>query len=196
MAKGTYRDYSKDFLGEIVEDFKEACKNKNISKQALYDMAWRVSWELTEWRGADIGYPFWSKKAFDLLELEKISSNSKETIYKCSRKLKEKIKGKIIHEHIVPRNLLTEYIIKCRENDVEPRRENFEKIIQCIITREEDSLLKPFNSTFPDLIALENIKNPWDRYIDCGINEIYYVKWGKEKIIVSDYNIVKNCIKE
>lgn len=39
MAKGKYRVYDEDYLGQIVRDFEIVCTNKNISSQAVYDMA-------------------------------------------------------------------------------------------------------------------------------------------------------------
>ena len=191
MAKGIYRDYSKEFFEEITNDFTEACKNEAISNQALYDMAWRVSWELTEWHGADIGCPYWSKEAFTLLKLEVTSSNSNITTYKrpLIKDMKENFKGKIIHEHIVPRIFLTNYIMNCRENKITPETINFKKIIPCIVTKEENKKLDKFKSSMPHSATLDKVTNPWERYIECGITEIYKVTWENDYIATELINI-------
>lgn len=192
MAKGTYRDYSKDYLGQIVKDFEIVCTNENISNQAVYDMAWRVAWELTEWRGADIGCIYWTKNAFDLLELEIISQNGSEIKYKrpTNKIMEERFKGKIIHEHIVPRKLFTDYIMSCKKNRQKPKRENFEKIILCIITKSEDEKLSnTFKSSFPDGITIELISGPWERYKKSEVTEILEVTWEKDYIITKPFSI-------
>lgn len=188
MAKGKYRNYTTNFLDEIVKDFKAICQNDNMSLQAAHDMAWLVSWELTEWCGADIGCQHWTKNAFDLLRLDEIIFQNGNTIkYKrpTNKVLKERFKGKIIHEHVIPRNLFTDYIMYCKENKKEPQKENFEKIILCIVTKDEDDILsKNFKSYMPEQITLEKIKNPWQRYKDSNITKILKVKWEKEFIEV------------
>ena len=191
MAKGKYRVYDEDYLGQIVRGFEIVCTNKNISSQAVYDMAWRVAWELTEWRGADIGCIFWTKKAFDLLKLKIISKNNSEIRYErpTNKIMEERFKGKIVHEHIVPRKLFTDYIMSCKDSGQNPIKENFKKIILCIVTKDEDKILSnAFKSSFPEGISLDKIADPWKRYKDSNITEILEVTWKKDYIITKPFN--------
>ena len=66
MSKGRFR--KKNFKDEVIEDFGKVCVNQCISKQAVYDMAWRVSWEWTDTIGRYINCKYWSKDALDYLK--------------------------------------------------------------------------------------------------------------------------------
>lgn len=193
MSKRKFRNYESDFLDEIVNDFAIACKSK-ISKQALFDMASQVSWELTEWQGAIIGCPYWSELAFSKLKLENGKSDADGyTVYKrpSNKQLEEKYKGEVLHEHIVPRRLFTEYIIDCRDNKAELDKTDFKKMISCVIEKQEENkkLDENFKSEMPGKKSLKEIENPWERYIKSEIKNIYEVIWDKKYIKVKRHDI-------
>ena len=45
MSKGKYR-ITPEFKKEILEDLQNICKNQVVSKQAAYDVAWRIAWDV------------------------------------------------------------------------------------------------------------------------------------------------------
>lgn len=195
MSKGKYR-ITPDFKKEILEDLQNICKNQVVSKQAAYDVAWRIAWELTDTTGAYIGCPYWSKAALEILkpDNEKIF-NIKESFYR-EKKLSDKYKGKVVHEHVVPRKYFIDYILRCYDEKKSPEISQIEKILPCIVTtKENEELNKEFKSKMPSSNTLEEIKNPWERYIACGdISDIYKVNWDDnesiyiEKINFQDFN--------
>jgi hypothetical protein len=168
---------------EILKDLKTVCKKHCISKQAVYDIAWRISWEWTDNTGAYVGCPFWTEGALKILFSG--FQNTNELIEK--KAISENVKSKVIHEHIVPRNYFINYIISCYEKYEAPTMENLSKMVACVVTKEEDARIskRGYKKTMPNNItSLEKVDNPWQRYINSDITKIYQITW--------DNKIIKN----
>lgn len=180
MSKGRFR--KKNFKDEVIEDFGKVCVNQCISKQAVYDMAWRVSWEWTDTIGRYINCKYWSKDALDYLT-EGLTPDANGN-YKKQSKLNEKVEKYVVHEHVVPRKYFIDYIMRCYDNYKAPEIEQLNKMFACIVSKTDNGKLNiNYKSEMPDADTLEDVKNPWQRYIKSGIKEIYEVNW--------DDNIIK-----
>lgn len=168
---------------EILKDFETVCNSQIISKQAVYDMAWRTSWEWTDNTGAYVGCPYWTEDALKLLFDDFDSLNINKYINR--KALSKNVDGKVTHEHIVPRNYFTNYIISCYEKKETPTIENLNKMAACIVTKDEDKILSNhgYKQVMPDNInTLESVQNPWQRYINSGITRIYKINWDNSVI--------------
>ncbi len=175
---------------EILKDFETVCVNHFISKQAVYDMAWRTSWEWTDNTGAYVGCPYWTEDALKLLFGE--FQNTNELIGR--KAVSEKVKSHVIHEHIVPRNYFINYIISCYETNKAPTEQNLNKMMACIVTKAEDKILSNhgYKQTMPDNVKeLEPVQNPWQRYIDSGITKIYKIEWKNSVVKNIDFEDIK-----
>lgn len=168
---------------QILKDFETVCLTKVISKQAVYDMAWRTSWEWTDNTGAYIGCQYWTEDALKILFEDFYSSNIDAFIGR--KALSKNVDGKVIHEHIVPRNYFINYIMSCYDNKKAPKEENLNKMMACIVTKEEDKILSEngYKQVMPNNIKeLEAVENPWQRYINSKITKIYKIEWDKSII--------------
>ncbi len=187
MAKGNYRYRNlKDNqpISEIVNDFCTVCKNHTISKQAVYDMARSVSWELTEYNGKYKGCKFWTANALSVYN----ESNSKS---------ESVLKKELIHEHVIPRKFLIDYIMDCYKNSREPERKYFDFMFACVVRKDENNTLDSnYKSSMPGNIKeIDKIENPWARYIESGIKDIYKVEWDNSKKTIkkiTEFNIIKS----
>lgn len=182
MAKRKYRKYdsANEIIDEIYSDFCVVCKGHIISKQAVHDMASLVSWELTELNGKFEGCKYWTKKALE--------------VYKNSKsKPKKDWQKELIHEHVIPRKFLIDYIMSCYDKESEPEKKYFDLVIACVVTKEENNVLnKKYKSLMPgDIKDIEDITeiNRWERYIQSEISDIREVKWDNARNYESDEEV-------
>lgn len=182
MAKRKYRKYDSvnKIIDEIYSDFCVVCVNHFISKQAVYDMAYNASWELTEFNGKYKGCKYWTKEALDL--------------YKDENQLKSDsaLQKHLVHEHVIPKKFLIDYIMRCYKTNSKPDKKYFDLIIACVVTKEENKKLDKYKSSMPgDIKDIEDITeiNRWERYIQSKISDIREVKWDNARNYESDEEV-------
>jgi len=132
---------------EICRDvaFVISCETLHIgTRLAVVD---QVFWVWTEFDGKYDGCKYWSKKAKALPKGE--------------------AKGNLVHEHLVPRKVVRQKLLRCKSaNDVRTVLETW--CIGVVVTREEDQLLNSLRlgSAMPhDWDGID----PWARYTKAGI---------------------------
>lgn len=160
MSKGVDKEM-------LARDLIEVLKS-NVDEQMKKICANYVIYTWTEYDGKYEDNPYWSLKA---LEYHKIS----------------KRQGKLVHEHIIPRNIIIKELLGLGKkgvcfdpNDDVKNTEVYQMLknncIAAIITRDEDKVLNETRSNSKSLKSLmpqeyyqeDNAKyyhNPWSRYI-------------------------------
>lgn len=145
--------------------------DKNMNIAILRELLSVLLWKWTERNGKLLGCEIWSKKAIEL--------------YKCTNKI-TKINSILVHEHIIPRKVLIDQMLKNSTID------NIKKILvnskAAVILKEEDKKLNNDNlrETMPEylhdkLVSDYSNKDIFSRYKNIDI-QLYNVEWDNKFI--------------
>lgn len=153
---------------EILEDLCKIAKSdlSTPAKAKLYD---HLCWKFTELNGKYCGMRFWSRDAFDIYS---------------NRQKGENWWKELRHEHIVPKNIFVDSILKNPDVDPEVLRTHFkDKMIACVVTKREDERLskQKLRASMPDgNTNFFEISDIWERYKACGI-EVLELEWKSKR---------------
>ena len=177
------------FINYELDELHNGRINEMLFKKILKQI---ILWDYTEYfsdtseikaesKAKYFGCKYWSEKAI----LNKFDLNSAVTINgETFIKMIDSSDKDLIHEHIIPRNIIINDILMMRDSH------SSNKIIEyldkyasgCVISKEEDStfdknglrqkLPKGFDSAY-------KLDNRWARYLATNINAIYKCEWKR-----------------
>ena len=166
MSKNNPRKYQ--YLDEILDDLCKIAKS-DLSKPAKAKLYDHLCWKFTEFNGKYRGMRFWSRDAF---------------AHYSNRKKGENWWKELRHEHIVPKNIFVDSILKNPDVDPEVLKTQFkDKMIACVVTTDEDKLLseQKLRSSMPDgNTNFFEISDIWERYKASDI-EVLELEWETNK---------------
>lgn len=167
---------SEEFLDTFANELKEKLNSiyfNKFSDKLKRKKITEYIWDWTERNGKYIGCAIWSKKSFDLL---------KQFDGKIS-----KIQGVLVHEHIIPKNIITSNLMNC-DKTLDSIKDILLKSKAAIILKEEDDILSKngHRNNMPEYLKDKNLldftkEDEFARYINTEI-ELIDVITGKKII--------------
>lgn len=187
MGKQKYGFKKKDLINDLILINKTEFPLSREGRRALLEYTSWVYSERTDITQKDEEYDFENEEQNKKTKIigNKYWSKSAINKYEKTKESKE-----FIFEHIVPKKIFIDYILDnptfLNGMGYQEIKKLLDKIlVGCVITKEEDQKLKAngLKQKMPkDITNISEIaKNPWARYIECGI-EVFEIKWENKKI--------------